>query len=329
MKLEEIKEIAVLGAGVMGHGIAQAFIMGGYPVKLYDVQDGILATARAHIEESLELFQQAGLILKEGISAAVQRLTTSADLRYVAEGSDFIVEAAPENLVLKQELFRQVESFCGEDTIIASNTSSLTLKNIGTLVRHKDRLVVTHWFNPPQIVPAVEVVKGEETSEETLDTVYGLMQRIKKQPVRINKELPGFLVNRIQLAMAREVFDLYQKGVASAEDIDKAVKGSIGFRLAGVGLLRTADLGGLDVWLKVAKNLFPEIQSSTEPPDVLERLVAQGHYGIKTGKGFYEYTADFQEEKLDEAVKARDRDFLVRLKNLYWDVDQEEKEETL
>ena len=329
MKLEEIEQISVLGACVMGHGIAQAFIMAGYPVRLYDIQDSVLETAKVHILESLELFHQAELIPREGISVAIRRLTTSTDLRHVVEGGDFIIEVAPEDLNLKQELFRQVESFCGVNAIIASNTSSLTLKNIGALVKYKDRLVVTHWFNPSQIVPTVEVVKGEETSEETLNTAYGLMYKIKKQPVRINKELPGFLVNRIQSAMAREVFDLYQKGIASAEDIDKAVKGSIGFRLAGVGPLRTADLGGLDVWLKAGKNLFPEIQSSTETPDVLERLVAQGNYGIKTGKGFYEYTADFQEEKLDEAVKARDRDFLTRLKNLYWDVDPEENEETL
>ena len=124
--------------------------------------------------------------------------------------------------------------------------------------------------------------------------------------------------------MVREVFDLYEKGIASAEDIDKAVKGSIGFRLAGVGPLRTADLGGLDVWLKVCGNLFPDIQSSTETPDALERLVAKGHYGIKTGKGFYEYAADFQEENLDEAVKARDRDFLARLKDLYRGADPED-----
>jgi 3-hydroxybutyryl-CoA dehydrogenase len=324
MELEEIRQISVLGAGIMGHGIAQAFIMAGYPVKLYDIQDSVLETAKVHIIESLELFQQAGLISDEDISAAIRRLVTSTDLKHAVEGSDFIIEAAPEYLDLKQQLFQQVESFCGQGTIIASNTSSLTLKNIGALVKHKDRLVITHWFNPPQIVPAVEVVRGEATSEGTLDTAYKLMQKIKKQPVKIEKELPGFLINRIQMAMVREVFDLYEKGVASAEDIDKAVRGSIGFRLAGVGPLRTADLGGLDVWLNAGKNLLPEIQSSTKTPSALERLVAEGHHGIKTGKGFYEYATDFQKEKLDEAVRARDRDFLARLKDLYWDMVAEE-----
>ena len=136
--------------------------------------------------------------------------------------------------------------------------------------------------------------------------------------MKINLELPGFLVNRIQAAMAREVVDLYERGVASAADIDQAIKGSIGFRLASIGMLLTMDLGGLDVWLKVCENLAPKIQSSTEPPKALQGLVAQGHYGIKSGKGFYDYALDFSKAELDEAVHKRDKEFLKRLKADYW-----------
>jgi 3-hydroxyacyl-CoA dehydrogenase len=178
--------------------------------------------------------------------------------------------------------------------------------------------VITHWFNPPHIVPAVEVVRAEETSDETFETAYQLLKRIKKLPVKINRELPGFLVNRIQVAMVREVFDLYEKRVASAADIDTAVKGSIGFRLASIGPLLTADLGGLDLWLQVYKNLVPHIQSSTEPSRALQNLVSQGHTGIKSGKGFYSYATDFSREELDEVVQKRDREVLNRLKSLYW-----------
>ena len=168
----------------------------------------------------------------------------------------------------------------------------------------------------------VEVVRGPETSDEVLDITYGLLAKIKKAPVKINKELPGFLVNRIQIALAREVLDLYEKGVASAADIDRAIMGSIGFRLAGIGPLITMDLGGLNTWLKVFENLLPDIQSSTAPPGTLRRLVEEGHEGIKSGKGFFDYSLDFAKGELEDTIKKRDQDFLNRLKNLYWNTEQ-------
>ncbi|HSR12422.1 MAG TPA: 3-hydroxyacyl-CoA dehydrogenase family protein [Thermodesulfobacteriota bacterium] len=318
MKVENVKRISVLGAGIMGHGIAQSFLMGGYPVHLYDVQDSILQTAVAHIRSNLELFVQVGLLRAGEIEASMKRLTTTTELEEAVKESDFIIEAAPEKVELKQTLLEQVESYCPKESILASNTSSLTLKQMGMKVKNKGRLVITHWFNPPHIVPAVEVVRGEETNDETFDTAFELLRKIKKLPVKIHRELPGFIVNRLQVALAREVFDLYQKGVASAADIDTAVRGSIGFRLASIGPLLTADLGGLDLWLQVAKNLLPLIQSSTEAPKALQDLVSGGNKGIKSGKGFYDYAHDFSEGQLDEVVKKRDREFLERLKNLYW-----------
>jgi 3-hydroxybutyryl-CoA dehydrogenase len=302
----------------MGHGIAQSFLTGGYPVRLYDIREDILETARAHIKKNLALFAEAGLIKAGQIPDALNKLSTTIDLKKAVEGSDFIVEASPEKLDLKQELFAKMEALAPGHAILASNTSSLTLKEMGVRVRNKSRLVVTHWFNPPHIVPTVEVVKGEETSDETLETAYQLLARIKKMPVKVTKELPGFIVNRIQIAMAREVIDLYEKGIASAADIDRAVKGSFGFRLASIGPLLTVDLGGIDTWYRVFENLLPQIQSSTKPPGILRKLFDRGDLGVKTGKGFYDYTADFSKEELDEVVQKRDREFLERLKNLYW-----------
>jgi 3-hydroxybutyryl-CoA dehydrogenase len=318
MKLEEVKDIAVLGSGIMGHGIAQTFLMAGYPVMLYDIQETILDTAKAHVQKNMQLFVAAGLLAGEEMEPALKRLSTTTDLKKSVEASDFIIEAAPENLDLKRKLFEEVESFCRKDAIMASNTSSLTLGEIGIGVQNKERLVVTHWFNPPHIVPTVEVVRCEWTSDETFDLAYRLMEKIRKVPVKINRELPGFIVNRIQVAMAREVFDLFEKGLASAEDIDKAVRGSIGFRLASIGPLLTADLGGIELWLRVCENLLPKIQSSIDPPKALQNLVSQGDFGIKSGKGFYDYTVDFSKSELDAAVQKRDQEFLNRLKNLYW-----------
>jgi 3-hydroxybutyryl-CoA dehydrogenase len=317
MKVDEIKNISVLGAGIMGHGIAQSFIMGGYNVRLYDVKDSILDTAINHIKKGLDLFCREGLLSDKEVVAAFARLKIFTDLKDVVADASFIVEAAPEDLALKQKLLSDVEERCPTEAIIASNTSSLTLKDMGVNVKNKKRLIITHWFNPPAIIPVVELVKGAETSDETLQTAYALHEKIKKVPVKINMEMPGHLVNRIQAAMAREVFDLYEKGVASGEDIDKAVKGSIGFRLASIGPLLTADLGGLDLWLKGTK-LLSQLQNSTEPSPVLQKLVAAGHLGIKTGKGFYEYEADFYQKEIDEVIQRRDHELICRLKSLYW-----------
>ncbi|EFK10965.1 putative 3-hydroxybutyryl-CoA dehydrogenase [delta proteobacterium NaphS2] len=317
MKLEDIKNITVLGSGIMGHGIAQSFLMGGYPVVLFDISDAILATAKAHIKKNLALFEKSKLIEEADIEASLQRLSTTTNLEEAVGKADFIIEAAPEDISLKQDLFEKIESFCSENAIIASNTSSLTLQAIGERVKNKSRLVVTHWFNPPHIVPTVEVVKNEDTGEETVDVAYELMEKIRKSPVKINWEIPGFIVNRIQIAMVREVLNLYKKGVASASDIDRAVKGSMGFRPASIGPLLTIDLGGVELWNSVCKNLLPDIESGTDAPVALEDLIAEGHDGIKSGKGFYDYTTDFSKEDLDKAIEQRDREFLNRLKNLY------------
>jgi 3-hydroxyacyl-CoA dehydrogenase len=325
MKLADIRNIAVLGGGIMGHGIAQIFLMGGYPVSLFDIEESVLKTATARIKNSLSLFREADLIESSTAQSALEKLHLTLDLKQATEAADFIVEAIPEDLSLKQDLFEHVETLCGPDTIIASNTSSLTLKQIGARVQNKKRLIITHWFNPPQLVPAVEVVKGDETIDEVVDITCELLERIKKAPVRLHREIPGFLVNRIQIAMAREVLDLYEKGIASAEDIDEAVKGSIGFRLASIGPLLTMDLGGLEIWSRVLENLLPHIQHSTKPPKVLKRLVDQGHKGIKSGKGFYDYGLDFSKGQLEGVIKRRDQEFLDRLRNLYWTTEKRDK----
>jgi 3-hydroxyacyl-CoA dehydrogenase len=317
MKLEEIHHIAVIGAGLMGHGIAQTFIVGGYPVMLYDIQESVLISAEAHIKNSLKRFCAAELIDREDINPALDRLTCTIDLKQAVEKADFITEAVPEKPALKQDIFQNIETLCKPEAILASNTSSLTLKEIGSKVQNKQRLVTTHWFNPPQLVPTVEVVRGEETSDDTVNVAYDLLTKIRKVPVKINRELPGFLVNRIQIALVREVLDLFEKRIASAEDIDRAIKGSIGFRLASIGPLLTMDLGGLQLWLNVMQNLLPQIQSSTEAPEALKNLVSQGNDGIKSGKGFYDYTADWSDGGIEEAIQKRDQEFLQRLKHLY------------
>lgn len=318
MKLNDIREAAVLGAGIMGHGIAQTFLMGGYSVRLYDVDRAVLDRAEGFIRQNLENFAGHDLIESADIEPCMGRLTTTLDVRECVSGTQFVTEAAPEDLELKRKLFREIEDNVADDTILASNTSSLTLAGISENVTKKERTVITHWFNPPHIVPTVEVVKGPDTNDETVDVTYDLLEKLKKLPVKVNRELPGFIVNRIQIALIREVLSLYEQGIAGAADIDRAVRGSIGFRLASIGPLETVDMAGVSLWLRVCSNLLPVIDRRTEPLTPLQELVDQGHDGIKSGKGFYDYSAGYESGALDTAVKKRDGEFLNRLKNLYW-----------
>jgi len=317
MALENIKQVAVIGAGIMGHGIAQSFLMGKYPVILYDIKASALEIAKSKIEKNLEPFIAAEIMTPEEAGDALKRLSTTVDLGKGVPECEFVIEAAPENLVLKQDIFQELDSCCHEEAILATNTSSLTLKDIGEKARNKRRLVTAHWFNPPHIVPVVEVVKGAETDEDTFNTTFNLLQKINKVPIRIHADIPGFLINRISAAMTREILDLYDRGVASAEDIDRAVKGTIGFQFASIGPLRRMDFGGLDLWLQGCKNAFAILQNSIEPPEALKKLVSQGHTGVKSGKGFFEYAVDFSQETLDVAIQERDRNLIGRLKRHY------------
>lgn len=314
MKLEDVRSISVIGAGIMGHGIAQVFAMGGYDLCLNDMTPEILARAQVRIKENLRIFTENGFITAQQAEAAFARIRTEPDLAVAVKNADLVIEAIKEDIELKRELFNRLDAICPPRTVLASNSSSLLISDFASSTKRQDRVVLVHWFNPPHIVPAVEIIKGAHTSQETADLMYDLLKKVKKLPVRINKEIPGYLLNRIQMALAREAWYLWKAGVASAEDIDLAVKGSLGFRLASIGPLLTADLGGQDTWCTIAKYLFPLISDAHVPPDEYLQLVEQGNLGAKTGKGFYSHT----KEEWDAIIEQRDKEFLQRLKTLYW-----------
>jgi len=314
MKLADVRSISVIGAGIMGHGIAQVFAMGGYNVCLNDVTPEILSRAMVRIRENLRIFNENGFITAQEADAAYARIRTEPDLKASVRDADIVIEAIKEDIELKRALFNRLDAICPERTVLASNSSSLLISDFASGTKRQDRVVLTHWYNPPHIVPAVEVIRGAHTSQETADLLYDLLKKVKKLPIRINKEIPGYLLNRIQMALAREAWYLWQAGVASAEDIDLAVKGSLGFRLASIGPLLTSDLGGQDTWCAVSKYLFPLISDAHEPPKDYVKMVDAGNLGMKTGKGFYDYT----EEEWKAVIEKRDKEFLQRLKNLYW-----------
>jgi 3-hydroxybutyryl-CoA dehydrogenase len=314
MKLSQIKKISVIGAGIMGHGIAQTFALGGYEVILNDISEELLEKAIQRIRSNLNTFIEFGITTPDSAKEALLRIKTNKNLKESVKESDFIVEALPEVMDLKKDVFKALDEYCLPHAIIASNTSGLSLTEMASEIKRQDQVVIAHWWNPPHIIPVVEVVKGRSTSDKTLDLVYQLLVSIGKKPVKILKEVPGFLGNRLQFALYREALYCLKEGIASAGDIDMAVKGTFGFRLPTLGPLETSDLGGLDTFLNITEYLFKEIDRSTEAPEILREKVRQGKLGVKTGEGFFRYTPEEAQKK----IKGRDRQFLRRLKCLYF-----------
>jgi 3-hydroxybutyryl-CoA dehydrogenase len=313
MELSNIKRVSVIGSGIMGHGIGQTFALGGYGVTLNDITDELLSKALQQIRKNLSTFIEFGITTTEAAKEAFSRIKTETILKDAVKNSDFVVEALPEIMDLKKRIFKELDEYCPAHVLIASNTSGLSLTEMASGIRRQDQAVIAHWWNPPHIIPVVEIVKGRYTSDQTVDLVYQLLTAIGKKPVRILKEIPGFLGNRLQFALYREALSCLKEGVASAEDIDLAVKGTFGFRLPTIGPLETSDFGGLDTFLNISRYLFKEIDRSTDPPDFLIEKVRTGRLGVKTGEGFYAYPG----EKAQEKIKERDRQFLQRLKCLY------------
>jgi len=314
MKLSQIKNIAVVGSGIMGHGIAQTFALGGYDVILNDITDEILQKGIQQIRSNLDTFVEFGITTPEAAKKALKKIKTTKDLKEAVKEADFIVEALPEIMDLKKQVFTELDRYCPSHTIITSNSSGLSLTEMISEFRRKEQVVIAHWWNPPHIIPVVEIVRGKYTSDQTIDLVYQILTAIGKRPVRILKETLGFLGNRLQFALYREVLACLKEGIASAEDIDTTVKGSFGFRMPTIGPLETSDFGGLDTFLYITEYLFKDLDRSVEPPEILREKVKQEKLGVKTGEGFFLYSPEEKEKR----IKERDRQFLQRLKCLYF-----------
>jgi len=312
MNVEDIRKAGIIGAGIMGHGIAQALATAGYSVCLTDVNKGALDSALGRVERNLGSFVDAGLVSANDVPTILGRIRVAPTLEQTVEDTDIVFEAAAEDQELKRVLFNKLDAICPERTILASNSSSLLISEFASETHRQDRCILTHWMNPPHIVPAVEVIPGHLTSKETYEVVCALLLKVGKQPVRVRKEIPGYLVNRIQMAMFREVWSLWGQGVASAEDLDMAVKGSFGFRLPSVGPLMANDLAGDETTYVIAHRLLPLIDSSPEPADAFRKMIEAGDYGMKTGRGFYNHST----EEWDAIIEKRDRDLINQLKNL-------------
>lgn len=289
-----IRNIAVLGSGTMGHGIAESFAMYGYDVNLYDTDEQRLTVAKQEIKQELEMMAEEAFIGKELIGPTLERIKLCTDLKAAVADRDYVIEAVPEIIDLKQKLFRQLDEYCPAHTILASNTSSLKLNEMMALVpqERKQRMMVNHWYNPAHLMPIVELSYFGNMPEPIFAEVVQLFATIKKQTVKVLKDVPGLVANRIQQGVAREAFSIIQQGIAAPEDVDKALKFGPAFRYATTGQLEVADFGGLDIWCVVGDNLLKEMDNSRGANPLLHAKVKEGKLGVKSGEGFYKYPAE-------------------------------------
>jgi 3-hydroxybutyryl-CoA dehydrogenase len=308
--LRNIRTIGVYGLGTMGHGIAQVFATSGFEVIGYEADQRRAEAALKSIRANLDLFEKEGLVGPGEAAVIAERVVLAGDPIGLAGTADYIVEAIPEILEPKQVLVKEISGAAAPDVIIATNTSGLDPSDIAVHASHPERVIAAHYWNPPHLLPLVEVTRGEKTSDETLERTVDLMRQTGKQPVVLKRYVPGFSGNRLQWALFREALSLVETGVADPEDVDTVMTTSLGRRLAAVGPFETADMGGLDIHLAVGTYLLKILDRSTEPSAVIRAKVEHGDLGLKTGTGFYDWSGEEGRRKCEQ----RDRLLMALLK---------------
>lgn len=286
--VEKLKKAAVIGAGAMGHGITQLLAMNGYNVTMVDISDDFLQKAMEKIKWSLGKFAEKKRIRQEDADSALARINTTTSYEQAAKDIDLAIEAVPENMELKKQVFAKLDTVAPSHAILASNTSTLSITEMGNATNRPDKVAGMHFFNPPQLMALVEVIKGEKTSNETINALVELAKKLGKTPVVVRKDVRGFIVNRVLGAVFNEAFWAYHRGETTKEGIDASVKYSGGFPM---GWFELADFVGLDIAYEVGKILYDAYGERFKPcAEVIEPLVKERKLGQKTGIGFYDWT---------------------------------------
>lgn len=292
----KINNVAVLGAGTMGHGIAGLAALASWNVVLCDISEECLAKALVKIKESLDEMERFGELKGNSPSAAMEKIKCVISIREAVASADLVIECLPENLAFKQRVFKELDEICPPDVILATNTSGLSPTAIAKDLYHPERVVVAHFWNPPQLIPLVEIVPGEKTGKDVVDMTMEWVRFLGKQPVRLNRECPGFIGNRLQLALLREALYIVEQGYADIEEVDKSMIYGHGRRLGVTGPFCSADMGGLDIFNNISAYLFPDLSDASEPSRLMQNIVEDGNLGMKSGKGFYNWTPEMKEK---------------------------------
>ena len=308
-KLEDIKKVVVVGSGMMGTGCAMVFARAGYPVVLYDVFPEALDKVRGRMSADLEFLADRGHGAKKDIEATLARVSTTLDLEEAAADADYVLEAALEDMALKQDIFQRLDKLCPPSVILATNTSVMSPTEIASKSEHRERIIGTHWWNPPFLIPLVEVVQTEETTPWVVALAMELHRAIGKHPVHAKKDVPGFIANRLQHALWREAISIVERGIADAATVDESLKYGPGLRLPVLAPLENADMVGLDLVLSIHEYVLKHLEDSHEPSPLLKEKVSKGELGFKSGGvGFQQWTPEGQsalrEKLLDYLTKA-------------------------
>jgi 3-hydroxybutyryl-CoA dehydrogenase len=292
------QKIGVIGGGLMGHGIAYLFAAAGHPVGLFEPSADIRASLPKRLQALVDLFGDDAALLK--------RIETHDRMAPAMKDAKFVFEAAPEKLPLKQQIFAELEAVVAPETILASNSSAIPSTEIGKHLKHRERVVGTHFWNPPHLVPLVEVIQNEKTSDAVLRATMDVLRDAGKVPVHVRRDIPGFVGNRLQHAMKREAFALVAAGVCDAETVDTVVKEGFGARTAVLGPMEQSDLVGLDLALDIAEVLYEHLDRTAHAPDILREKLKAGKLGMKSGEGLRKWGPGEA-----DAVRARLSQFLV------------------
>lgn len=286
--------IGIIGGGLMGHGIAQVFAQAGYDVRVYDAAATIRASVQSRIRDNLTILRQP--------LESVDHVSVHAKLSAAVEEAHFVFECGPENLEVKQSIFAEIERSASPSAIIGSNTSVIPITGIVQKLQDSRRALGTHWWNPPYLIPLVEVIRAAQTAEESMTSTIALLQAVGKTAVRVEKDVPGFVGNRLQHALWREAIALVQEGVCDAATVDMVVKSSFGRRLAVLGPLENSDMVGTELTLAIHDALLPHLDRSTAALPLLRQMVTSGRLGMKSGEGFRHWSREQQGELQTEVL---------------------------
>jgi enoyl-CoA hydratase/3-hydroxyacyl-CoA dehydrogenase len=293
-RMDKIANVTVLGSGTMGHGIAQIAAMAGFNVHLRDVEQRFLDNAMDKIKWSLNKLVEKNKMTKESFEQTLSRLVPLVDLKEGLKNADLVIEAVPEDLSLKRIVYKEVSTYADPKTLFASNTSTLPISEMADLTDRPGSFIGLHFFNPPQLMKLVEVIRGQKTNQSTVDTLMAFVQDIGKSPVLVQKDVAGFIVNRIFIPLVHEALFCKERDGVTYEEIDAAMKSKLGFPM---GIFELADYTGLDVVNKASQEMHQRDENVINPHPLVEKLFEQKKFGQKTGEGFYSYTSDKYERK--------------------------------